>query len=51
VRLKPQPLPTPKHCPVCRWGKRDPHSLAAHNLACSQTGERSYTGGKVVCAS
>jgi hypothetical protein len=43
MRLKPQPLPTPKDCPVCRWGKRDPVSIANHNLAASATGERSYT--------
>ena len=51
MRLKPQPLPAPKDCPVCLYNKRDKTAIANHNLACATYGERSYTGGRVVCAS
>jgi hypothetical protein len=50
MRLKPQPLPTPKHCPVCQYKRMDKASIEAHNLACAAYGERVYQG-KPVCAS
>jgi len=51
MRLKPQPLPTPRECPVCIYKRTDRLSIEAHNIACATHGERSYTGAKVVCAS
>jgi hypothetical protein len=46
VRLKPQPLPTPKDCPVCQYKRTDRLSIEAHNLACATYGERVYQGRK-----
>jgi hypothetical protein len=51
MRLKPQPLPTPRECPVCIYKRTDKLSVEQHNEMCSRTGERSYAGARVVCAS